>query len=169
MKIVEDTPDRLVIRHVPWLVIVVLVVLFALFLPAVVNGLLVGALGRVWPFMAALLFLFGVGWIMIHPVRIILDADRGEMEVLRISLVSRHHVAYPLEEVDRTEVKSWETEESRQSMLLVHLDRGDSAGWHDVTRASNMGNPWVAAKAINRWLETWRAEGSHENRSHSSP
>ncbi|WP_400086070.1 hypothetical protein [Yoonia sp. R78084] len=154
MKIVHDTPEKLVLSFVPW---VFATVLSALLLGVVgfgLNALFTGDVSAAfWGLFAIPLFMLLFLVIFVRRDDLILDRDRNLLELRHSTFRGRTRVRHKLEHLKEAKLQSSRSENANTYRITLVLDGGMDAGTHAVTPiyASGRGAERGVA-AINAWL-----------------
>lgn len=164
MKITANSPERLALRHVPWIPVIAIAalvfLLLAMFFDTVLPALIAGEaqFGDLIPIVGGLAVCLGAGAAFFHPFKITLDAATGEMRALRLTLFRRHAMRVPLAEIGRVYVRAYggSDEEAPKYTLMVRLTSGDMQGDHPLTRPSDGARLGQVEAAMNDWLARHR-------------
>jgi hypothetical protein len=155
MKVLQDTPDRLILDETPWLIALLLAGFVLVFVgtglfimsESLLFGLAFGGFGGI------------VGCVimavMVERLQIIFDRPAGTVTIRRKSLLRRYsQVSHVLDNLSHAELET--TVSSKGDTLaraVLILSRGMSAGRHPLSATySNLSGPPQMVAAINTWL-----------------
>lgn len=161
MKIIQNTPDLLIVESRPWLIAVAMI-LFTLLFCAI--GLFVLSQG-IW---SGLIFIFvggGMGTVMLfvfaRRVQAVFHRPENWMELRRANTLGKRTVRHPLHEIAHAIVETTHNREGNAMMGRVSLviETGQSAGIHPLTAYySNASKHDQIAGEINAWLDSSRPQ-----------
>ena len=155
MKIVENTPDRLVLKSVPWVMGILLcgfmLACIAFGLSALMDGNMKDAF---WGLLALPLFLSLFLLVFVRRDDLTLDRSQNLLELRHSTFRGRMRVQHKLEHLDRAMIQSSRNENGGKThRIALILDGGMDAGTHPVTSVYTGGNGAKrGADAINDWL-----------------
>jgi hypothetical protein len=154
MQVTQDTPELLVLDHVPWVLAIVLTVPLLIFagaaLALLVAGEWTGALGALAGMALWVLALL----VFVERVQLILDRGAGTVTLRRRTLWRYRQDTFALTGLSRAEVQSRRgSKGGRVRRAVLVFDRGEDRGTWPVTEifSSGPGAEHTAA-AVNRWL-----------------
>ncbi|MDX8347126.1 hypothetical protein SLH49_03920 [Cognatiyoonia sp. IB215446] len=154
MKVIKNTPQRLVLRSLPHIGIIFLGILFLTIFGAASLGVYDGNfVGAVFGYLIAA----WLGYKLNREAQIdevALDRDAGLLEIKRYSLKGRERVRHPLSDLSYADLdmRPHKINLTERRVALV-LDRGMDAGRHPLTTNFYTSNTTIhAADAINSWL-----------------
>lgn len=154
MKVTRDTPDQLILSHVPWLwglMIATFTMTFvsvglALLSGGEIMGLLFAVLGGGLGLAAFAAF--------VRRVQVILDRAQGHLVIRSRTVFGYTEVIHALSDLDGAVLE--ETIGSKGGTLYrptLVLGRGMSAGRHPIVPSyTNTGGPRRMVQAVNAWL-----------------
>tara|TARA_R110002126_G_scaffold91397_1_gene217564 strand:- start:9 stop:527 length:519 start_codon:yes stop_codon:yes gene_type:complete len=154
MKVLQDSPDRLLLDETPWVLALMLTVFILIFAG---SGLFIMSAEPMFGLVFAV-FGGGIGAVvliaLVQRLQIILDRAAGTVTIRRKSMLRYDQVVHALEDVSHAELET--TIGSKGTTLarpVLVLSRGMSAGRHPLISAySNLSGPPKMVEAINRWL-----------------
>ena len=154
MKVLQDTPDRLILDETPWFLALMLAGFILIF---VGSGLFIMSSELVFGLVFAV-FGGGLGAVvliaLVERLQVIFDRKAGTVTIRRKSLLRYKQVTHALQDVSHAELET--TFGSKGTTLarpVLLLTGGMSAGRHPlVTAYSNLSGPPKMVAAINAWL-----------------
>ena len=156
MKIAHNTPEQLVLKSVPWFLVITLSILLLVAVAFGMNALSTGALVPAFFYsivaplvIAALLVLFA------RRDDLILDRHHNLLELRHSTLRGRTRVQHKLEHLQEAELQSrkWRKDNKTYYRVALVLNGGMDAGTHPITSSYTGGNGSKrAVDAINAWL-----------------
>ncbi|KQB96941.1 hypothetical protein AL073_07560 [Loktanella sp. 1ANDIMAR09] len=154
MKIVHNTPEKLVLTFVPW---VFATVLSALLLGVVgfgLNALFTGDVSAAfWGLLVIPAFVLLFLVIFVRRDDLILDRDSNLLELRHSTFLGRTRVQHRLEHLREAKLQSSRSESANTYRIALVLDGGMDAGTHAVTPIYINGpGPERGVAAINAWL-----------------
>ena len=154
MKIVQNTPDQLILKSTPWLfglilsAGIVISVGFGLNAASSANWTEAfwGVIG-----IPAFLALFLV--IFIRRDDLILDRGQMTVELRHATFFGKRRIVHDLSHLERAVIQKGTSQKSDTYRVAIVLNGGMDAGTHPVTEIYSSGNgAQIAADAINGWL-----------------
>lgn len=154
MKVLHDTPDRLILDETPWLIALLLAGFVLVFVGAglfimsenLLFGLAFGGFGGIVGCV--------VMAVMVERLQIIFDRTAGTVTIRRKSMRRYTQVSHALDNLSHAELET--TVSSKGDTLaraVLILSRGMSAGRHPLNATySNLSGPPQMVAAINTWL-----------------
>ena len=153
MRVVRNTPDRLVLVHSPWGFAVLIGGFASVFSLAALNALLAGDRGGlIFLLPVALCVLFF--WVLVRPVRVIFDRPSESVEIITTYLTRRERVAHQLDEISRATLSRIRTAKGgEQRAVNLVIAGGESAGYHPITAHTGGPDHGNIVEVINTWLK----------------
>lgn len=157
MKIIENSPQRLIVDHVPWGLLASLLGFMSIWVAGSVmfilnrepgGAVILLALGTLLP--------MGAVWLLVHRNQFVMDTSRQTAELRRRDFRGFTKQSFPLGSIERAYVAQ---DTPRLGSLFIQVRDGMDAGHHRFM-ATNAKLPDVqgVADAINDWLGEHRLD-----------
>ncbi|ASM73507.1 MULTISPECIES: hypothetical protein [Roseobacteraceae] len=155
MKVLHDTPDRLILDETPWLIALLLAGFILVF---VGSGLFIMSENLLFG-LAFAVFGGGIGAVvmamLIERLQIIFDRHAGTVTIRRKSMRRYTQVSHNLDNVSHAELETTiGSKGDKLSRPVLVITKGMSEGRHPlITAYSNLSGPPKIVAAINGWLK----------------
>lgn len=152
MKILRQTQDHLIVEHRPILFTGLFAVVSLLTFGWGLSDLLTDGSDAWLKILFGGIFMAGTLF-MVERARLTLDAQTGEVEFRRVTVLGAEHLKYTLDEVSRFEIETSRSDDTDTHRLVLIIDEGQAKGRYPVTKSYYSWFDEAVAQATNDWLD----------------
>lgn len=158
MKIIENTPDLLIVEDAPWSMAstfsFLIIFVLALAIAVLPSGLFM--LGLIL-LLIALALMVGLG-VTLERTRVFFDGRRDNVSIRRQRAQGTRTVTRAMQDLDGAELQSNSADSRDRQRVTMRFSGGDAPGNIPITRIyTSSSNHRIVTDTINAWLDAHRS------------